>query len=342
MRDPRNRDLGSEQIAEQVFARRAPPPDLSSYATTASVSALVVDSIADSDTTHAPSRNAVFDALALKQNASAFSAFGLSLTDDADDAAARLTMKLGAAAILGGVNAAMRMLPDATHPFVRGVQLSSGTTQVSRNMTGVVGGNGTKTSVNYGGVAYVNAATAASNAAAAANYFNSTDLVTSGGTINGYLIWIPFQLPDASYGSGATGCDIFIGANSSVHDTAVDTSVRIPTGVRAAGFSYSTTLGDTNWQFTVRDGTGANITTTDTGMAFAAQKHYVAFIHAPSGSGSTYWCLLNTTDGTVATGSTARQHGSTGARETTLIVTRTTVARSIRFNDCWTLLGGSI
>jgi hypothetical protein len=33
-------------------------------------SAVVIDSIADSDTTHAPSRNAVFDALALKQDAS--------------------------------------------------------------------------------------------------------------------------------------------------------------------------------------------------------------------------------------------------------------------------------
>jgi hypothetical protein len=36
-------------------------------ATSSTVSGLVIDSIADADTTHAPSRNAVFDALALKQ-----------------------------------------------------------------------------------------------------------------------------------------------------------------------------------------------------------------------------------------------------------------------------------
>lgn len=39
----------------------------SSYAKTSYADALVVDSIADSDTTHAPSRNSVFDALAVKQ-----------------------------------------------------------------------------------------------------------------------------------------------------------------------------------------------------------------------------------------------------------------------------------
>jgi hypothetical protein len=48
--------------------------------------AVVVDSIADADTTHAPSRNAVFDALATKANANAPSFTGLA--NAANDGAA--------------------------------------------------------------------------------------------------------------------------------------------------------------------------------------------------------------------------------------------------------------
>lgn len=52
----------------------------------------VIDSIADADTTHAPSRNSVFDALATKLNASAVSAFMSTVLDDSDATTARSTL----------------------------------------------------------------------------------------------------------------------------------------------------------------------------------------------------------------------------------------------------------
>jgi hypothetical protein len=57
-------DAAAAQAAAQAFATAADATVLSTAETYAD--AKVIDSIADSDSTHAPSRNAVFDALALK------------------------------------------------------------------------------------------------------------------------------------------------------------------------------------------------------------------------------------------------------------------------------------
>jgi hypothetical protein len=70
----------------------------------AAIAAAIIDSIADSDTTHSPSRNAVFDALALKQDLDAdltaiaaltTTSTGRSLLAGADEAAIRDLLKIG-------------------------------------------------------------------------------------------------------------------------------------------------------------------------------------------------------------------------------------------------------
>jgi hypothetical protein len=116
------------------------------------------------------------------------------------------------------------------------------------------------------------------------------------------------------------------------------TSDRLATTSVGAGFSYDTTLSDTNWQFTVRSGNSTSITTTNTGLAFAPGKHWFFMFYAPPGGSDTYWFIANITDGTSASGSTARQHGATGAGEGIGIVTRDNVARNIRVADFWTRL----
>lgn len=228
------------------------------------------------------------------------------------------------------------VFPSFDDPLFRGTWLTTGVTRDYKNMPSAMSSGGTATGATVGGIAFRNLATAATTNSVATDYVNSQTLVTSGGVVNGYLLIIPFRLPDASYGSGATGSDIFVGCiNGSVSST-----TRLDTAARGAGFSYSTPLSDTNWQFTVRDGGTTNITTTDTGMAFAAQKHYLAMIYAPASGSNTYWCLVNITDQTSVAGSTARKHGTTTAQEIAVLYTRDNVARNIQCNDFWTLMGG--
>lgn len=64
-----------------------------------SISGVVEDTIVDGVTDKAPSQNAVFDALALKLDASAVSPFGLTLISAATAAAARTVLGLGSAAL---------------------------------------------------------------------------------------------------------------------------------------------------------------------------------------------------------------------------------------------------
>ena len=63
-----NRTMAQLKVDLNLSGTNTGDQDLSTYALTSYVVGKVIDSIADSDTTHAPSRNAVFDALALKQD----------------------------------------------------------------------------------------------------------------------------------------------------------------------------------------------------------------------------------------------------------------------------------
>lgn len=66
-------DFITNGVVDRAPSQNAVYDALALKADASSVTGLVVDSIADADTTHAPSRNAVFDALALKLNSSAVS-----------------------------------------------------------------------------------------------------------------------------------------------------------------------------------------------------------------------------------------------------------------------------
>ena len=228
--------------------------------------------------------------------------------------------------------------PDLTDPLVRGTWVSSGTNRAYKGNISGFSNTGSGSGTSYSGLQVVNLASSASTSSRAQLTNDNQSCVTSGGTYNGYFCWATVGFPDASYGSGATGVSIFVGVCSASNLATALTSDRILTSQRAAGFSFDTTLSDTNWQFTVRDGGTTNITTTDTGMAFAGAKHWLFMWYAPPGGSDTYWFIANITDGTSASGSTGRQHGSTGAGEVAGLVTRDNVARNVRVSDFWTRL----
>jgi outer membrane protein assembly factor BamB len=104
-----------------------------------------------------------------------------------------------------------------------------------------------------------------------------------------------------------------------------------PAGSRS-GFAFSTVRGDTNWQFSVKDGTTQNLI--NTGMAYAASKVYDMYFFVPPypGNGTMYWRIDNLTDNTSQEGSTTSNlpAGSTALRVGLGVETQTTAARNFR------------
>lgn len=79
-----------------------------------------------------------------------------------------------------------------------------------------------------------------------------------------------FFLPDASYGSGATGARLAIGVFSGAFSNDILSGPTSNANIRGAWFRYDTSAGDTNWmRVERRDTTPANAIVTDTGIAFA-------------------------------------------------------------------------
>ena len=106
-------------------------------------------------------------------------------------------------------------------------------------------------------------------------------------------------LPDASYGSGATGARIAVGlgdANGTPHGLTADT----PTSVAAAGrgglqFQYSTNRSDSNWQVLAvkRVSSTVTATVTDSAVPFAANGSWwrMRFWSRPDRSNKVIWIL---------------------------------------------------
>jgi len=87
---------------------------------------------------------------------------------------------------------------------------------------------------------------------------------------------------------------------------------------------------------------GTDMATSSTGVAFAAAKAWFFIIHSPRGGSSTYAYIYNVTDGSGGGTSLARNTGSTALSMYTGVITRTTVARNMRFQSMYARVGGQI
>jgi len=160
---------------------------------------------------------------------------------------------------------------------------------------------------------------------AVTSVFRGSDAKTPCGFFFAARIW----LPDASYGSGATGTRIFVGVCSGTMASTVGSD---DPGGHHAGFSYSTNAGNTAWQFSTKDNTTRNSNTTS--LTFTAQHMYDFFIYCPPTGSTIYWrCedLTNADPPTTQTGNTTSNlPGSTTLlRAGFQLSTLTTTARNI-------------
>ncbi len=110
---------------------------------------------------------------------------------------------------------------------------------------------------------------------------------------NGYFFNTRIGLPDASYPSTR----MFVGMTS---QTTVQSLASDNPNSHRSGFSFSTNRGDTNWQFTTRDGTTETLA--DTGLPMVAGKVYDIFVYVPPQGTTIYWRIDNITDTVSAEG----------------------------------------
>ncbi|BAY64999.1 hypothetical protein NIES22_51000 [Calothrix brevissima NIES-22] len=122
----------------------------------------------------------------------------------------------------------------------------------------------------------------------------------------GFLYFARLFFPDSSY----TNNRIFIGMFSKNPNATnigwfdgYPTTTDNPDGNYAC-FQYSTSRGDTEWQFTTKDGTTQNVTPI-TGATFTVQKVYDFFIYCPRAASTITYQLNNITDGVSYAGSTS-------------------------------------
>lgn len=122
----------------------------------------------------------------------------------------------------------------------------------------------------------------------------------------GFLYFARLYFPDASY----TNHRILIGMYSkNPNSTNVGwfdgfaTATDNPDGNYAC-FQYSTSRGDTTWQFVTKDGTTQNVISV-TGATFNVQKVYDFLIYCPRAGSTISYQLINQTDEVSYTGSTS-------------------------------------
>jgi hypothetical protein len=114
----------------------------------------------------------------------------------------------------------------------------------------------------------------------------------------GFYYAATMRFPDANYGSGATGARLAAGVVASNLSNLV---IGDTMGAAGCGFQYSTSRGDTNWQFLTHDGTSQS--RVDTNMAFAVAKLFQLEIFCAPTGGMIFWRIKNLTDGTAQSGS---------------------------------------
>lgn len=223
----------------------------------------IIDSIADSDTTHAPSRNAVFDALALK----------LDVTTAASSYQPLDTQLTSLAGLSYGSNALKVVRVNAGETDFELATVSAGIT----DLTGDVTASGS------GSVAATLATTqSAAHTWSAAQTFGST-LVTSAGVAWSSSATAPAQITTAQAGSAYTITASAAVAGSSVAGAAAGGSVTITAGDAARLTSGNADGGD------IVLTTGAGIGTGVTGQVKITNAGTVArpslYLSTDSGTG---------------------------------------------------------
>ncbi|CAN5380327.1 hypothetical protein BH10PAT3_BH10PAT3_3070 [soil metagenome] len=175
---------------------------------------------------------------------------------------------------------------------------------------------------------FATAATANDTAGVAESLVGHYRGSVAGGS-NGFFYVVRVGLPDASYGSGATGARIWVGLSNQTIATAVGNDN--PAG-HYVGFQYSTNRGASTWMFVTKDNTTQSTPAAATGITFAQNKVYDFYIYvAPQGT-TIYWRVDNLTDGQTVEGNTTTNlpGTSTAMRAGAEIQTLTTTARNIR------------
>lgn len=237
--------------------------------------------------------------------------------------------------LISDVSDPLLLFPSTSDPLVSGWWAIDGTTAYKGLTTATP--SGTVTSSNIGTtIAARNCATAASANTYAGFYVFSNIYREGSSTGDGYFAWGLTSTPDASYGSGATGCVINMGMDQA--GGAVNGN---RPSARCAMLQYNTNQSDVNWQLLVHNGT--TLTTVDTGLAFSAQGIWLWAIHVPRGGSATYAYIKNLATGASGSATASATSGSTALYfMPAWICTLTTTARNVRFASAFVRHGGVI
>ena len=229
------------------------------------------------------------------------------------------------------------LFPSLADPLVSGWWVLNSTATAFKGFLALTNAAATVSASTLGSnIPALNLVTSAAANAYAGSYVGSNTFREGSATGNGYLVWGITMTPDASYGSGATGVVINLGAM----DQAGGTVNGNRPSARCAMLQYNTNQSDTNWQLLVHNGT--TLTTVDTGCAFAAEGIWLWAIHVPRGGSATYAYVKNLVTGSSGSATASATSGSTALYfMPTWICTLTTTARNIRFVSAYLRAGGA-
>jgi hypothetical protein len=159
---------------------------------------------------------------------------------------------------------------------------------------------------------------------ALAPYFRGNSATTPGG----WFFKARVYFVDASYGTSSTGFRGFVGLTNGTMAASVGAD---DPGGHCAGFTFSTNAGDTNWSFSLRDGSTRN--KIGTGIAFTATHIYDFWTYCANNTSTVYWRIDDLTAATTAEGSSSTNApgATTQMRAGLQIATLTTTGRNVRY-----------